>query len=57
MDLLINNFPINRFDNNKKLSNGPGKSQQLEELKKMIGSIKNCELKIQQIKWSFLMEI
>ncbi len=45
MDLLINNSPINRFDNNKKLSNGLGKSQQLEELKKMIGSIKNCELK------------
>ena len=34
MDLLINNSPINRFDSNKKLSNGLGKSQQLEELKK-----------------------
>ena len=45
MDLLINNSPINRFNNNKKLSNGLGKSQQLEELKKMIESIKNCELK------------
>ena len=45
MDLLINNSPINRFNNNEKLSNGLGKSQQLEELKKMIGSIKNCELK------------
>ena len=43
--MLINNSPINRFDNNKKLSNGLGKSQQLEELKKMIRSIKNCALK------------
>jgi len=45
MDLLINNSPINRFNNNEKLSNGLGKSQRLKELKKMIGSIKNCELK------------
>ena len=45
MDLLINNSPINRFNNNEKLSNSLRKSQQLEELKKMIGSIKNCELK------------
>ena len=45
MNLLINNSPINRFGNNKKLSNGLGKSQQLEELKKMIESIKSCELK------------
>ena len=43
MDLLINNSPINRFNNNEKLANDLGKSQQLEELKKMIGSIKNCE--------------
>ena len=35
MDLLINNSPINQFNNNKKFSNGLGKSQQLEELKKM----------------------
>ena len=34
MDLLINNSPINRFNNNKKLSNGIGKSQRLEKLKK-----------------------
>jgi hypothetical protein len=34
MDLLINDSPINRFENNKKLLNGLGKSQQLEELKK-----------------------
>ena len=45
MDLLINNSPINRINNNKKLLNDPEKSQKLEELKKMIGSIKNCELK------------
>ena len=36
MDLLINNSPISRLNNNKKFSNGLGKSQQLEELKKMI---------------------
>ena len=45
MDLLINNSPINRFNNNKKLSNDPEKLHQLEVLKKMITSIKNCELK------------
>ena len=45
IDLLINNTPINRFNNSKKLSNSMGKSQQLEKLKKMIESIKNCELK------------
>ena len=45
MDLLINNFSINRFNNNEKLSNDLGKSQQLEKIKKMIRSIKNCELK------------
>jgi DNA polymerase len=45
IDLLINNTPINRFNNDKKLSNSLGKSQQLEKLKKMIESIKNCELK------------
>jgi len=45
IDLLINNSPINRFKNNEKLSNGLEKSQLLQELKKMIGSIKNCELK------------
>ncbi len=45
MDLLINNSPVNRFKNPQKLSNGLGKSQRLEELKKMIESIKNCELK------------
>ena len=46
MDMLINNSPINRFDNNEKLSNDIGKSQRLEELKKVIGSLKNCELKL-----------
>jgi len=45
IDLLINNSPINRFKNNQKLSNSLEKSQRLQELKKMIGSIKNCELK------------
>ena len=45
MDLLINNSPINRFNNNEKLSNGLGKSRRLKELKKMIGLIKNCELR------------
>jgi DNA polymerase len=45
MDLLINNSPINRFNNSEKLSNDLGKSQQLEKLKKMIEAIKNCELK------------
>ena len=45
IDLLTNNSPINRFNNNKKLSNDLGKSQQLEKIKKMIESIKNCELK------------
>ncbi len=39
IDLLINNTPINRFNNDKKLSNSLGKSQQLEKLKKMIESI------------------
>ncbi len=29
MNMLINNSPINRFDNNKKLTNGLAKSQQL----------------------------
>ena len=38
MDLLINDAPINRFSNSKKLSNGLGKSQQLVKLKKVIGS-------------------
>jgi len=33
IDLLINNTPINRFNNDKKLSNSLGKSQQLEKLK------------------------
>ena len=41
MDLLINDSPINRFNNNEKLSNSLEKSQRLEELKKMIVSIKN----------------
>lgn len=45
IDLLISNSPINRFNSNEKLSNDLGKSQQLEKLKKMIESIKNCELK------------
>ena len=45
MDLLMSNSPINRFNNNEKLSNGLGKIQRLDELKKIIGSIKNCELK------------
>lgn len=45
IDLLINNSPINRFKNSQKLSNSLEKSQRLKELKKMIGSIKNCELK------------
>ena len=45
IDLLINNSPINRFKNSQKLSNSLEKSQRLQELKKMIGSIKNCELK------------
>ena len=45
MNLLINSSPINRFNNNKKLSNDTEKSQRLEGLKKMIGSIKKCELK------------
>ena len=45
MDLLVNNYPINRFASNSKLSNVLGKSKKLEELKKMIESIKNCELK------------
>ena len=45
IDLLINNSPINRFNNSEKLSNGFEKSHQPEELKKMIGLIKNCELK------------
>ena len=40
IDLLINNSPINRFNNSEKLSNGLEKSHQLEELKKMIGLIK-----------------
>jgi DNA polymerase len=43
--LLINNSPIDRFKNSQKLSNNLGKSEQLEKLKKMIASIKNCELK------------
>ena len=38
IDLLINNSPINRFNNNEKLLNSPRKSQQLEELKKIIGN-------------------
>ena len=46
MDLLINNSPINRFkSDNKQISTGSKKSEQLEKLKNMIGSIKNCELK------------
>ena len=45
MDLIINNTPINRLDSSKILSNGLGKSQRLKELRKMIESIKNCELK------------
>ena len=45
IDLLINNSPINRFNNIQKLPNSLKKSNQLEKLKKMIESIKNCELK------------
>ena len=45
IDLLINNSPINRLNNSKKLSNSLGKPQQLIQLKKMIEAIKNCELK------------
>ena len=45
MDLLINNSPINRFNNSKKSSNNLEKSKLLEELKKRIVSIKNCKLK------------
>ena len=42
IDLLINNSPLNRIKDNKIT---PNKSNKLEELKKTIGSIKNCELK------------
>ena len=45
MGLLINNFPINRLGNSEKISNGLKKPKKLDELKKIIGSIKNCELK------------
>ena len=46
MDLLINNSPINRFKNDWKPSLiDLKKTRQLEKLKKMIESIKNCELK------------
>jgi DNA polymerase len=45
INLLINNFPINRFNNNEKSSNSLEKSKRLEDLKKMIKAIKNCELK------------
>jgi len=41
IDLLINNFPINRFASSEKISNGLKKPKKLDELKKMIGSIKN----------------
>ena len=44
-DLLISNSPINRFNGEKGLINKEKKSQQLEKLKKLIKSIKNCELK------------
>ncbi len=45
IDLLINNSPINRFKNNQKLSYVEEKLKRLGELKRMINSIKNCELK------------
>ena len=45
MDLLINNSPINRFNKDEHLSNGQGKSERLDNLRKMIATIKNCELK------------
>ena len=45
MDLLVSNSPINRLKHNKKLANDVDKSTQLQKLKKMISSIKNCELK------------
>ena len=44
-DILINNRPINRLKNIKNLENGSDKTKQLQELKKTIESIKNCELK------------
>ena len=43
MDLLVSNSPINRLKHNKKLANDVDKSTQLQKLKKMISSIKNCE--------------
>ena len=54
MDLLINNSPINRFKNNQKPSSiNLKKSKRLEKLKKMIESIKNCELKNSALKMVF----
>ena len=54
MDLLINNSPINRFKNNQKRSSmNLKKSKRLEKLKKMIESIKNCELKNSALKMVF----
>ena len=45
IDLLINNSPLNRLKNNHKLFNNSDKSNQLDQLKRKINSIKNCELK------------
>ena len=45
IDLLINNSPLNKLKNNHKLFNNSDKSNQLDQLKRKINSIKNCELK------------
>ena len=45
IDFLTNNSPINRTQNVEKLSNNSEKPKLLNQLRKMIESIKNCELK------------
>jgi len=54
MNLLINNYPLNRFKNDwKPPLEDLKKANKLEKLKKMIKSIKNCQLKNSATKMVF----